>query len=74
MGKNVGSNPRHGVVDYGMPPRPCGTRGILGSHPLAAACTGSAGGRCSAAAWISNYHDRAPPVDVDCGLWGRACQ
>ena len=30
----------NGVVDHGMPPRPCGTRRILRSHPLAAACTG----------------------------------
>ena len=56
----------NGVVDHGMPPRPCGTRGILGSHPLPQhARDRRAGGRCSAAAWISNYHDRAPPV----GLW-----
>jgi hypothetical protein len=45
MGKNVGSNPRNGVVDHGLPVRPCGTRGILGSHSLAAVCTGCAGGR-----------------------------
>jgi hypothetical protein len=60
----------NGVVEHGMPPRPCGTQGILGSHPQHARDR-RAGGR-SAATWISNYHDRAQPVDVDCG--GMACQ
>ena len=45
MGKNLGSILGNGVVDHGMPPGRCGSRGILGSHPLAAGCTGSAGGR-----------------------------
>ena len=63
-----------GVVGHGMPPRPCGTGGILESHPQHARDR-RAGGWCPAAACdFSNYHDRAPPVDVDCGLWGRPCK
>jgi hypothetical protein len=70
MQTNVGSILDKGGVDHGMLPRRSGSRGILGSHPLAAECTKA----CSTAAWISKYHDRVPPIDVGCGSWGRACQ
>jgi hypothetical protein len=42
MGKKWDQILGNGVVDHGMPPRPCVTRG---SHPLAAARTGSVGAR-----------------------------
>jgi hypothetical protein len=71
MGKNVGSNPRqrsrrprHASSslsqrrDFGVSSARRSMHGISGAR-----------GRCSAAAWISKYHDRARR-----GLWGRACQ
>ena len=51
MQMNVGSILDKGGVDHGMLPRRSGSRGILGSHPLAAECTKA----CSTAAWISKY-------------------
>ena len=59
----------NGVVDHGMPPRPCGTRGILGSHPLAAATRGC--GRADGAPRRLGFLTIMTAHDVDCGE-GRA--